>query len=132
MTATTTTQAGRALLATVLSDAMRLPQLAAVERALFEDRFRRPDPVVARAVARGELPAETDPAELLQALAAPICFRLVFTGEPVDEATADRAVGGTIASGLGGLPGTGRRECAVTGLRGPGRVRPGRRRRWRP
>ncbi|WP_405698064.1 TetR-like C-terminal domain-containing protein [Streptomyces sp. NBC_01185] len=56
------------------------------------DRFQRAEPVVARAIERGELPADTDPAELLKALAAPICFRLVFTGEPVDEATADRAV----------------------------------------
>lgn len=92
LVATMTTQAGRALLATVLSDAVRLPQLAEVKHALFVDRFQRAEPVVARAVERGELPADTDPAELLKALAAPIYFRLVFTGEPVDEATADRAV----------------------------------------
>ncbi|MEU9378869.1 TetR-like C-terminal domain-containing protein [Streptomyces sp. NPDC048255] len=45
-----------------------------------------------RAVERGELPADTDPAELLKALAAPLYFRLVFTDEPVDEVTAERAV----------------------------------------
>lgn len=92
LVATMTTQAGRALLTTVLSDAMRLPQLAEVKHTLFDDRFRRAEPVVTRAIERGELPADTDPAELLKALAAPIYFRLVFTGEPVDEATADRAV----------------------------------------
>ncbi|MGW5348192.1 TetR-like C-terminal domain-containing protein [Streptomyces sp. NPDC004050] len=59
---------------------------------MFEDRFRRAEPVVTRAVERGELPAGTDPAELLKALAAPIYFRLVLTEEPVDETTADRAV----------------------------------------
>ncbi|MEU0812045.1 TetR/AcrR family transcriptional regulator [Streptomyces sp. NPDC005970] len=92
LVATMTTRAGRALLVTVLSDAARIPQLADVKRALFDDRFRRAEPVVTRAVERGELPADTDPAELLKALAAPIYFRLVFTGEPVDEATADQAV----------------------------------------
>jgi AcrR family transcriptional regulator len=92
LVATMTTQAGRALLTTVLSDAVRLPRLAEVKHALFDDRFRRAEPVVTRAIERGELPADTDPAELLKALAAPIYFRLVFTGEPVDEATADRAV----------------------------------------
>ncbi len=92
LVATMTTHAGRALLTTVLSDAVRTPQLAEIKRALFEDRFRRAEPVVTRAVERGELPTETDPAELLKALVAPIYFRLVFTGEPVDETTADRAV----------------------------------------
>jgi AcrR family transcriptional regulator len=92
LVATMTTLAGRALLTTVLSDAVRLPRLAEVKRALFDDRFRRAEPVVTRAIERGELPAETDPAELLKALTAPIYFRLVFTGEPVDEATADQAV----------------------------------------
>lgn len=60
--------------------------------ALFEDRFRRAEPVVTRAVERGELPAGTDPGELLKAMVAPVYFRLVFTGEPVDGTTADRAV----------------------------------------
>ncbi|MGW8760884.1 TetR/AcrR family transcriptional regulator [Streptomyces sp. NPDC055815] len=90
LVATMTTQAGRALLTTVPSDAVRLPQLAEVKYA--DDPFRRAEPVVTRAIERGELPADTDPAELLKALAAPIYVRLVFTGEPVDEATADRAV----------------------------------------
>ncbi|MFF7780298.1 TetR/AcrR family transcriptional regulator C-terminal ligand-binding domain-containing protein [Streptomyces tanashiensis] len=92
LVATMTTQAGRALLAIVLSDAVRLPRLAEIKHALFDDRFRRAEPVVTRAIERGELPSETDPAELLKALAAPIYFRLAFTGERVDEATADRAV----------------------------------------
>ncbi len=92
LVSTMTTRAGRALLTAVLSDAVRLPRLAEVKHALFDDRFRRAEPVVTRAVERGELPVETDPAELLKALAAPIYFRLVFTGEPVDAATADRAV----------------------------------------
>ncbi|MFD5448083.1 TetR/AcrR family transcriptional regulator [Streptomyces sp. NPDC003470] len=92
LVATMTTQAGRALLTTVLSDAVRIPRLAEVKDALFDDRFRRAEPVVTRAIERGELPADTDPAVLLENLAAPIYFRLVFTGGPVDEATADRAV----------------------------------------
>ncbi|MFH8371480.1 TetR/AcrR family transcriptional regulator [Streptomyces sp. NPDC018031] len=92
LVATMTTRAGRALLTTVLSDAARVPRLAEVKHALFDDRFRRAEPVVTRAVERGELPSDTDPAELLKALAAPIYFRLVFTGEPVDKGTADRAV----------------------------------------
>ncbi|MEV5977353.1 TetR/AcrR family transcriptional regulator [Streptomyces sp. NPDC052114] len=90
--ATMATQAGQALLATVLSDAVRIPRLAEVKNGVFVDRFRRAAVVVTRAVERGELPMGTDPAELLKALAAPIYFRLVFTGEPVDESTAEYAV----------------------------------------
>ncbi|MBB5939791.1 TetR/AcrR family transcriptional regulator [Streptomyces zagrosensis] len=89
---TMTTRAGQALLVTVLSDAVRIPQLAEVKSALFGDRFRRAAIVVTRAIERGELPADTDPTELLKTLAAPLYFRLVFTGEPVDESTADHAV----------------------------------------
>ncbi|MGW4688353.1 TetR/AcrR family transcriptional regulator [Streptomyces sp. NPDC004244] len=98
LVATMTAPAGRALLAIALSDAMRLPQLAQAKKALFEDRFRRAEPVVTRAVERGELPAGTDPAELLKALVAPVYFRLVFTEEPVDETTADRAVDVALAA----------------------------------
>ncbi|WP_405982677.1 TetR/AcrR family transcriptional regulator C-terminal ligand-binding domain-containing protein [Streptomyces sp. NBC_00158] len=98
LVATMNTDAGRALLTTALSDAARTPRLAEIKRALFEDRFRRAEPVVTRAVGRGELPAETDPAELLKTLVAPVYFRLVFTGEPVDAATADRAVAVALAA----------------------------------
>lgn len=65
LVASVSTQAGRALITTVLAEAARLPRLADVKRALS--------------------------AELLKTLAAPIYFRLVCTGEPVDEGTADRA-----------------------------------------
>ncbi|MEV7523905.1 TetR/AcrR family transcriptional regulator [Streptomyces sp. NPDC091371] len=103
LVATMTTQAGRALLTTVLSDAVRLPRLAEAKHALFDDRFRRAEPVVTRAIERGELPADIDPAELLKTLAAPIYFRLVFTGEPVDEATVDRAVHVALAAAHAGV-----------------------------
>ncbi|MFJ3877791.1 TetR/AcrR family transcriptional regulator [Streptomyces sp. NPDC090077] len=103
LVASMTTDAGRALLTTVLSDAVRTPRLAAIKRALFEDRFRRAEPVVTRAVERGELPAGTDPAELLKTLVAPVYFRLVFTGEPVDAATADRAVDVALAAARAGV-----------------------------
>ncbi|MYS33691.1 TetR family transcriptional regulator [Streptomyces sp. KhCrAH-43] len=96
------TPTGRALLNAVLSDAAHLPQVANIKRALFDDRFRRAEPVVARAIDRGELPKETDPVELLKALAAPVYFRLVCTGEPIDETTADRAAEGALAAARAG------------------------------
>ncbi|MFG3419786.1 hypothetical protein [Micromonospora sp. NPDC048063] len=43
-------------------------------------------------------PRDTDAAELLKTLAAPIYLRLLITAEPVDEATADQAVRITLAA----------------------------------
>jgi AcrR family transcriptional regulator len=83
--------AGQAIFAALLSDAVQSAELAAARRRIFEDRLRRAEPVITRAVARGELPPETDPAEVIKTMAAPIYFRLLITGEPVDDALADRA-----------------------------------------
>ncbi|WP_344337722.1 TetR-like C-terminal domain-containing protein, partial [Kitasatospora putterlickiae] len=76
--------AGAAVLAVMLSDAARAPGIAEVRAGIFADRLRRAEPVVVRAVERGELPAGTDPAEVVKSLAAPLYFRALITGEPVD------------------------------------------------
>ncbi len=52
--------AGKAIPAAVLSDAARIPEIAAARRRFFEDLFRRAEPVISGAIARGELPARTD------------------------------------------------------------------------
>ncbi|MEU4549281.1 TetR/AcrR family transcriptional regulator [Nonomuraea dietziae] len=93
---------GRALLAAMFSGAADVPGVAEARRQVFDDRFRRAEPVVARAVERGELPEGTDPSELLKALAAPVYFRLLVTGEPVDEITAERAALLTLAAARAG------------------------------
>ncbi|WP_218952402.1 TetR/AcrR family transcriptional regulator C-terminal ligand-binding domain-containing protein [Amycolatopsis anabasis] len=67
----------------------------AVDTVLDDPRCHSGSPVsgeVIRAVARGELPADTDAVELVKTLVAPIYLRLLVTGEPIDETTADRAV----------------------------------------
>ncbi|MFD1539862.1 TetR/AcrR family transcriptional regulator [Nonomuraea guangzhouensis] len=97
-----TAPSARALLAAVFSDAARLPEVAEVRRQIFEDRLRRAEPVVARAVSRGELPAGTDAAEVIKSLAAPVYLRLLMTAEPVDEAVADQAVRVTLAAARAG------------------------------
>ncbi len=47
--------------------------------------------VVDRAARRGEVPAGTDAAEVIQTVTAQLFYRLFVTGEPFSEATADRA-----------------------------------------
>jgi AcrR family transcriptional regulator len=99
---TFTSPTGQAILAAMFTGAAHLPEIAAARRHVFDDRLTRAEPVVARAIERGELPRDTDAAELLKTLAAPIYLRLLITAEPVDEATADQAVRITLAAARAG------------------------------
>lgn len=86
-----TSPTGSAVFAASMSDAAHLPEIARAKRRFYEDRFGRAGAVVSRAVARGELPADVDPAELIKTLIAPIYLRLLVTAEPIDQTTADHA-----------------------------------------
>jgi AcrR family transcriptional regulator len=82
---------GRAVLAVMVSTAAGLPAPPNSARHVFRDRIRQTLPVVTRAITRGEVPDGTDPAELIKTLVAPIYFRVLITGEPVGDSTADAA-----------------------------------------
>ncbi|MFD9257051.1 TetR-like C-terminal domain-containing protein [Streptomyces sp. NPDC059538] len=86
-----------------LVGAVRNPHVSEARRRIFADRFRRAEPVVARAIDRGELPADTDPVELIKTLVAPIHFRLPVSPDPVEEGTADLAVRITLAAARAGV-----------------------------
>ncbi|ADB48714.1 TetR/AcrR family transcriptional regulator [Conexibacter woesei] len=94
--------AGGGVLATMLSDAGRVPAIAEARRRFYRQRFEQAAPIVRRAIERRELPAGTDPAELLKALMAPIYLRLLVTGEPLDEEAADRAAEVALAAARAG------------------------------
>ncbi|MFB7616183.1 TetR/AcrR family transcriptional regulator [Kitasatospora sp. NPDC056181] len=95
---------GAAVLAVMLSEGAQAPGIAEVRSRIFDDRLRRAEPIVTRALGRGELPAGTDPAAVIKALAAPLYFRVLITAEPVDDAAADRAVTAALAAARhGGL-----------------------------
>lgn len=98
-----TSSAGQAILAAMFTGAAHLPEIAAARRHVFDDRLSRAEPVVMRAIERGELPGDTDPAELFKTLAAPIYLRLLITADLVDETTADQAVRVTLAAALAGV-----------------------------
>ncbi len=95
--------AGKGVLVATLSDAARIPEIADAKRLFFQDRFRRAEPVVAGAIARGQLPPGTDPAELVRTVIAPIYLRLLVTAEPVDQTTADNAAQAALAAGRAGV-----------------------------
>jgi AcrR family transcriptional regulator len=64
---------------------------AASVHAFFLARHEQAASVVTRAVQRGELPAGTDPVEVVRATVAPLYYRHFITGDPIDAAVADRA-----------------------------------------
>ena len=98
-----TSPAGQAVVAAAFSDLARTPQLAGLKRRFFEDRFRRIEPVVTRAIARGELPPGTEATQLVKAVIAPIYLRMLITAEPLDEAAADQAVQVALTAARAGL-----------------------------
>ncbi|MFE7054228.1 TetR/AcrR family transcriptional regulator [Streptomyces californicus] len=58
---------------------------------------------VEAAVERGELPAGTDPGEVVAAVSAPLYYRLLASGAPLDEAAADRAAEAAVAAARAGV-----------------------------
>jgi AcrR family transcriptional regulator len=72
-------------------------------RGFFVSRHDQAARIVTRAVARGELPAGTDPVELVRATVAPLYYRLFISREPVDAAVADRAADAALAAARAGV-----------------------------
>jgi AcrR family transcriptional regulator len=98
-----TSPRGRAMTALMMSDAIRLPEVAQARQQLFASRVRQATPIVTRAVARGELPAATAPARVIESLAAPIYLRILVTSEPVDHTVADAAALIAVTAARAGL-----------------------------
>jgi len=59
-------------------------------------------PCVQRAVERGELPPNTDAAEVIRAVSAPLYYRMLVSGDPLDEGAADRAAEAAAAAAQAG------------------------------
>ncbi|MFC9964936.1 TetR/AcrR family transcriptional regulator C-terminal ligand-binding domain-containing protein [Nocardia ignorata] len=59
--------------------------------AFYDTRLDEWAPCVHDAVARGEAPAGTDARAVLSAVSAPLYYRLLASGDPIDRDAADRA-----------------------------------------
>lgn len=64
----------------------------------YETRVAEWAPCVRQAVDRGEVPPGTDPHEVVRAVSAPLYYRMLTTGRPLDEAAADRAARAAVAA----------------------------------
>lgn len=65
-------------------------------------RHEQAAPIVTRAVDRGELPAGTDPGDVVRTAVAPLYYRLFVSREPVGAADAERAADAALAAARAG------------------------------
>jgi hypothetical protein len=61
-------------------------------RLFFDRRMAQLKPMFDAAIARGELPADTDTEEMFSMVAGPVYFRMFIAARPIDEAWIDRLV----------------------------------------
>lgn len=89
----------KAILAAGTCDARTAEALAGFYRIRVEEMA----PIVTDAVARGQAPTGTDPAEVIRQLSAPLYYRLLTDTAPLRRADADRAAAATLAAVAAGV-----------------------------
>ncbi|MFI5902048.1 TetR/AcrR family transcriptional regulator [Streptomyces cyaneofuscatus] len=92
-----------ALFAAVIAAATCDPRAAEALHRFYAVRIGEWSGCVEAAVARGELPGGTDPGEVVAAVSAPLYYRLLASGAPLDEAAADRAADAAAAAARAGV-----------------------------
>ncbi|MCB5164506.1 TetR/AcrR family transcriptional regulator [Streptomyces bambusae] len=91
-----------ALFKAVIAAAATDPRTADALHRFYRIRVAEWAPCVTTAVARGELPAGTDPAEVIRAVSAPLYYRLLTTPEPLTPDLAATAARATAAAARAG------------------------------
>ena len=83
--------ANRAALASLVAAAVQDPAARQVLSEFLAARAATMTVIIERAVQRGELPARTEAAEVIQTITAQVYYRLFIAGEQASQAIADRA-----------------------------------------
>jgi AcrR family transcriptional regulator len=99
---TLTNKRQRALFLAVIAAATFDPPTAKALRGFYAARIEEWVPCVEEAVERGEAPKGTDPREVIKAVSAPLYYRLLASGEPIDRASADLAATAAAAAAKSG------------------------------
>ncbi len=92
----------RSIFLGLIAAAVHSPRTADALRDFYATRNSQAAESVRRAVARGELPADTDPVEVIRALGAPFYYRMLVTYEPVDDTIAVQAAAAALAAAKAG------------------------------
>ena len=80
-----TSPAGEAVVRAVAGEAPGNPEIAAASRRFWAERLAVDRTIVERAMDRGEIDPRVDAGLLIEALLGPLYFRLLVTGEPLDD-----------------------------------------------
>lgn len=72
------------------------PDVSAARAAFWDHRFRLSQPIVDRALARGDIHPNSNPREVIETLVAPLYFRLLVTDQTIDAGLVDRCVDSTM------------------------------------
>ncbi|MFB7463596.1 TetR/AcrR family transcriptional regulator [Streptomyces sp. NPDC056224] len=91
-----------ALFKAVIAAAATDGRTAEALHRFYEVRVAEWAPCVRQAVERGELPTGTDAGEVIRAVSAPLYYRFLITGAPLDEDAAERAVRAAVAAARAG------------------------------
>ncbi|MFC3491419.1 TetR/AcrR family transcriptional regulator [Glycomyces rhizosphaerae] len=78
-------------------------QTAAALHRFYRVRTEEWAPCVTEAVERGEIPEGTDPADVIRAVSAPLYYRLLVSGDEINQGTADRAARAAVAAAKEGV-----------------------------
>ncbi len=94
---------GRQVAAVVLTAGLRSAALREATRRFYDHQAVRAIPIVSRAIDRGELPANSDANALLTTFRAPLLYRLVTTGDLIDEDLLAQAARVALTAARAGL-----------------------------
>ncbi|MFP3900115.1 MAG: TetR/AcrR family transcriptional regulator [Acidimicrobiia bacterium] len=92
------TPAGR-IMPAIIAEAAVNPEMREVLTQFMRERRRTGRVAVTRGIDRGELPQGTDPELVLDLVGGPVFYRLLVSGEPVD----DRLIETVVDAGLAGV-----------------------------
>ncbi|MFJ5924700.1 TetR/AcrR family transcriptional regulator [Kitasatospora sp. NPDC092948] len=87
----------RALVAELIAAGTRHPELGEALRALWAQRRTAAAELLDRAARRGDLAAGADPALILDQLVGPLYYRVLISGDPVDDQYARALVDAALA-----------------------------------
>jgi AcrR family transcriptional regulator len=87
-----TSPAGEAVVRAVAGEAPANHRMAAASRRFWAERLRLDRTILQRARDRGEIGAATPHRPVIEALLGPLYFRLLVTGEPLDDEFIDGVV----------------------------------------
>ena len=93
----------RATFEALVYSAGRSERAAESLRRFWVQRLARAAKPVERAIAAGDLPADTDSIEVIRMLGAPFYYRMFVTREPLDDGLAERAAATALAAARAGV-----------------------------